>query len=147
MFHHSLKSLGGRSSPIVPRILSPKKATGRTLGNSQQSKHAQPSNDVARSLFKDGIQKLEVDNVIKDSQTATNTPIVNKSADALDEKSLMISEVAESENSILSDCYSADKSKTTADTDDSQNTSTFSPSSIVLGYLFLFSRRKLSRIC
>ena len=75
LFHHSLKSLGARNSPIVPRILSPKKGTGRTLGNSQQSKHAQPSNDVARSLFKDGIQKLEVNTAIKDSQPATTTPI------------------------------------------------------------------------
>ena len=126
MFHYSLKSLGGRSSPIVPRILSPKKGTGRTLGNSQQSKHAQPSNDVARSLFKDGIQKLEVNNVIKDSQPATITPIGNKSADALDEKSLMISEVTDLENSISSDCYSADKSKTTTDPDDSPKTTSFS---------------------
>jgi len=54
------KGVGGRSSPTVPRILSPKKTTGHAA-HSQTSSSAsnQISKDIARSLFKDSVNKSE----------------------------------------------------------------------------------------
>jgi len=56
------KGVGGRSSPTVPRILSPKKSTGHiTQSQASSSASNQISKDIARSLFKDCVNKSEND--------------------------------------------------------------------------------------